>query len=132
MIMNTLILAARVLLQAITAVAVAGWQMVPPAFLTMIAGLAIAQAYITAQLPVKRLLSNSKSPIIGQIQNALVGLGLLSIIGPKWHVMMGLCLHSFCSGISCPECLPKGASSEIRYVHNHCTNFLGLEQVRDM
>jgi hypothetical protein len=66
---------ARIFVNATTAVAMAGWQMLPPAAVTVVAGLVLGHVYMTAQLPVKRLMSSARSPIIGQIQNALVGLG---------------------------------------------------------
>lgn len=67
--------AGSVLVQAITAIAVAGWQMIPPALITTLSGWALNQVYMAAQLPLKRLKSNSKAPIIGHIQNALVSVG---------------------------------------------------------
>jgi hypothetical protein len=78
--MDTAIYAGRIVVHAVTAVIVAGWQMTTPALLTVVLGVSLGHVYMTAQLPVKRLMSNAKSPIIGHIQNALVGIGLW--IGP--------------------------------------------------
>lgn len=64
-----------VLVDATAAIVMAGWQMLPIAIITTSAGVMIGQIFMNAQLPVKRLKSNSKSPIIGHIQNALVGVG---------------------------------------------------------
>lgn len=65
----------RVFFGAVSALVIAGWQMIIPAAITAIAGVALGRVYIKAQLPVKRLMSNSKAPILGHVQNALVGLG---------------------------------------------------------
>ena len=66
----------RVIVQAGTVIIVAGWQMIIPALVTIVFGISFGHIYIVAQLPVKRLMSNAKAPIIGHIQNALAGIGL--------------------------------------------------------
>jgi ABC-type multidrug transport system fused ATPase/permease subunit len=74
---STALLAGRIVVNAVTAVIVAGWQMTAPAVGTVLSGLWLGHVYMTAQLPLKRLMSNAKSPIIGHIQNALISLGSL-------------------------------------------------------
>ena len=74
--MNTAMFIGSIFLQALAAVVMAGWQMLPPAIATGISGWALGHIFMSAQLPLKRLMSNAKSPIIGHIQNALVAVGL--------------------------------------------------------
>jgi hypothetical protein len=85
--MNVAQLVARIIVNAGTAIIVAGWQMLAPAVVTIVVGLALGHVYMTAQLPVKRLMSNAKSPIIGHIQNALIGLGMMFLLcrSPQVH-----------------------------------------------
>lgn len=60
---------------AVTTVIMAGWQMILPSLLIVSLGIALGHVYMTAQLPVKRLMSNAKSPILAQVQAAVAGLG---------------------------------------------------------
>jgi hypothetical protein len=73
--LNTTTYTIQITIRVITAIAVAGWPTTIPALITIVVGMTMGHIYMTAQLPVKRLMSNAKSPIIGHIQNALVGLG---------------------------------------------------------
>ena len=75
LLMSTVLLSLRVVANAVTTIAVSGWQAIAPAAATIILGLILGHVYMNAQLPVKRLMSNAKSPIIGHVQNALVDLG---------------------------------------------------------
>lgn len=76
LVMSFGLFAGRILVTAVTALLMAGWQMAVPTMATVVSGLLLGQIYMTAQLPVKRLTSNAKSPIIAQIQTALIGIGL--------------------------------------------------------
>lgn len=58
-------------------VSMTGWQMTIPALATIVLGFVLGQYYLVAQMPVKRLMSNAKAPVIGQVQTALIGLGRL-------------------------------------------------------
>lgn len=70
-------MANQILLTGATVVGVCGWQMLVPAIVIVALGLALGHVYMSAQLPVKRLMSNAKAPILAHVQTALVGLGKL-------------------------------------------------------
>ena len=104
-------LVARIFINAGTAVAVAGWQMLAPAIVTIAAGLALGHVYMMAQLPVKRLMSNAMSPIIGHVHNALVGLGALLCLHGSMQARL-MPLFSLCSSVWCTRHFPEGAPSK--------------------
>ena len=68
-------LGTNIFIKSVTVVTVAGWQMLLPALAIVTLGLTLGHVYITAQLPLKRLMSNAKAPILAHIQATLVGLG---------------------------------------------------------
>ena len=101
----------RIIVYGATAVVAAGWQMTAPALTTVVFGLFLGHVYITAQLPVKRLMSNAKAPIIGHIQNALIGLGChLDVISRKIIIDFK---HSFGKSVWSFRHVPEGASRKI-------------------
>lgn len=83
-----------------------GWQMTLPALVTIFLGFALGHYYLVAQLPVKRLMSNAKSPVIGHVQSALIGLGKFLI-----SLKVLACLSkrlSLCPRLWIPEFTPDG------------------------
>src|ERR1700761_4292062 len=60
---------------SVTVVAMAGWAMFLPSLSIVVLGLALGNIYLTAQLPVKRLMSNAKAPVLAHVQAMLIGLG---------------------------------------------------------
>jgi hypothetical protein len=66
-----------VVITSITVIATAGWAMTVPAITIMMIGWTLGRIYIAAQLPVKRLKSNAKAPIVSLIQATSAGLGML-------------------------------------------------------
>ena len=75
LLINVVSLANQILLTGATVVGVCGWQMLIPAIVIVVLGIALGHVYMTAQLPVKRLMSNAKAPILAHVQTALIGLG---------------------------------------------------------
>jgi len=68
-------LGGMIFITAATVVVMAGWQMLLPALAIIVLGLTLGHVYMTAQLPVKRLKSNAKAPILAHVQSTLIGLG---------------------------------------------------------
>jgi hypothetical protein len=66
-----------IVITSITVIATAGWTMIIPAVAIMVIGWTLGRIYIAAQLPVKRLKSNAKAPIVSLIQATSAGLGML-------------------------------------------------------
>jgi uncharacterized membrane protein len=124
---TTSIFTGMTIISASTAVIVAGWQMTIPAIVTIVFGVSIGLIYMAAQLPVKRLLSNAKSPIIGHIQNALVALGLQNSFFFKCTIID--CAFSFRQSIWGCGYLPNRTSSETGHIYFNCYSILGSEQV---
>ena len=52
--------------------------MLPPTLALILLGVWLGQRYIKAKMPVKRLLSNSRSPVVGVLRGVLEGIGELS------------------------------------------------------
>jgi len=75
----TALLGTNIFITSVTVVTVAGWQMLLPALAIVTLGLTLGHVYMTAQLPVKRLMSNAKAPILAHIQATLVGLGTFPV-----------------------------------------------------
>lgn len=83
-------LALEIFLTALTVVVVAGWIMLLPSIALIQAGLFVGRVYMSAQLPIKRMMSNAKAPVMSQIQTALAGLSTTQF--PLWNWCL---LHTF-------------------------------------
>ena len=58
----------------------AGWEAIPPAVILTILMFWCARLYVRAQLPLKRLMSINRAPILANVEVVLNGLGKLPII----------------------------------------------------
>jgi hypothetical protein len=75
MLIGILFLTARLFLYFIGVIISAGWPSLIPGLFVAVSGVIFGQIYIKAQLPVKRHMSNLKSPVLSHVGAALHGLG---------------------------------------------------------